>query len=532
MGKTLAELAMAGFAALGIFGSPYAGNQVSYAQEVQSERQRVPVPPEGAIKIAEKEIREIYLTEYRTSDPAKKKAFGEKLLANGREAADKAQKYVLLRDAANTLADLLELDSAFEAVKELGNTFEGYPTLNEYYKYLTTAQKRARTKDEATKVANAYLQLADLAVQEKNYSFATKTAKTAETVGKKTGDTFLVERASNLVKAIPDMEREYGLYKKAEDLLQVNPNDPDANTIVGKYKGFVEGDWEKALLHLSRGTNGISQAADQEIMLRSSNMDNPDAVCLVADLWYNLSNKAKNALDKNRFAAHSRELFKYALENGATGFKRDMAEKRIGELEKKVNPTARGPPGTGGWIDLMKMIDPTKDSVNGKWEIRNGSWVSDNSNQARLEIPYQPPEEYDFRITFTRTKGNDVVAQILSKNGRQFMWGAGWGQDKYLSFELIDGKGAGFNKTTIERNGYLKNGKMHTSLVEVRKGGVKAYLDGKLMAEYKTNYDDLSLVSTWQLRDSNSLGIGSYASPTIFHKIELCEVTGKGKRLR
>jgi hypothetical protein len=270
MGKTLAELALA-FAGFALSGTPYVEAQ-PYNQETQQQtiKQKVPIPPAGEISRVEKEIRELYKEEYKLIDPPKKKAFGDKLLANGRESNDNAQKYVLLRDAANTLADLLELGSAFEAVKALGDSFDGYNALDTYDKYLAAAQKKARTKDDAGKVAEAYLQLADAAVKEKNYKVALGSAKSAETVGKKAGDTSLVEKASDLVKSIPDMEKEYSLVKKAEETLQLNPNDPEANAIVGKYKGFVDNDWDAALKYFSRGANGLGPIADQEILLRSA----------------------------------------------------------------------------------------------------------------------------------------------------------------------------------------------------------------------------------------------------------------------
>jgi len=34
------------------------------------------------------------------------------------------------------------------------------------------------------------------------------------------------------------------------------------------------------------------------------------------------------------------------------------------------------------------------------------------------------------------------------------------------------------------------------------------------------------------MRNSTTLGIGSYESSTSFHKVELIEVTGKGKKSR
>jgi len=341
MGKTLAEMALCGFAALGIFGSPYVGAQpaVPAAQDLQPPQapgQKSPIPSDTEIKLAEKEIREVYKDEYKITDPAKKKAFADKLLTNGRAATNNAQKYVLLREASNTLADLLELNNAHDAVKAMRDNFDSFNSLDTYDKLLSAAQKKTKTKEDAGKVAEAYMQLADNAVGDKNYKIALSSAKSAETIGKKAGDASLVDKAGDLIKAIPEIEKEYSIVKKAEDTLKLNPNDPEANTIVGKYLAFVDNDWDAALKLLSKGSNGVSKAAEQEITLRSGGSDNPESIAQVADLWYEQSNKITNVLDKKRFATHAFELYQQAQPK-ATGLTKDKIDKRISELEKKVS---------------------------------------------------------------------------------------------------------------------------------------------------------------------------------------------------
>ena len=42
-------------------------------------------------------------------------------------------------------------------------------------------------------------------------------------------------------------------------------------------------------------------------------------------------------------------------------------------------------------IDLLSRINPAKDVKGGKWEIKDGTLVSDNKWGAHIHIPYQPP---------------------------------------------------------------------------------------------------------------------------------------------
>src|SRR5262249_451802 len=53
-------------------------------------------------------------------------------------------------------------------------------------------------------------------------------------------------------------------------------------------------------------------------------------------------------------------------------------------------------------IKLLPVVEIAKDRVHGTWEKKDGALVSGPEQRARIEIPYIPPAEYDFRIAFTR----------------------------------------------------------------------------------------------------------------------------------
>ena len=65
--------------------------------------------------------------------------------------------------------------------------------------------------------------------------------------------------------------------------------------------------------------------------------------------------------------------------------------------------------------------------------------------------------------------------------------------------------------------------------MRVRKNGVEALLDGKVMSKWDTDYSDASPAPFWSLRDRSLLGLGTGSSKTVFHAIEVKEVSGPGK---
>jgi formylglycine-generating enzyme required for sulfatase activity/tRNA A-37 threonylcarbamoyl transferase component Bud32 len=182
----------------------------------------------------------------------------------------------------------------------------------------------------------------------------------------------------------------------------------------------------------------------------------------------------------------------------------------------------------GGAIDLLPLIVPDKDGVHGQWQFKDGALCSNEAVNARIQVPYQPPAEYDLRISFTRTAGPDGVSQILVGNGRQFRFQVGGMGNTNAAFETVDGKDIASANNAVKRDAWLTTGRRYSSLVQVRKAGVKAFLDGALVTELKTDYTNVGMMPHWLMNDKRVLGLGSWKSPTTFHQVEIVEISGPG----
>lgn len=66
-------------------------------------------------------------------------------------------------------------------------------------------------------------------------------------------------------------------------------------------------------------------------------------------------------------------------------------ERRIAEANKHAAPST---------LDLLALVDPAKDAVSGSWKTNEEGLVGGPGDLTRIELPYEPPEEYDFRVTF------------------------------------------------------------------------------------------------------------------------------------
>lgn len=199
-----------------------------------------------------------------------------------------------------------------------------------------------------------------------------------------------------------------------------------------------------------------------------------------------------------------------------------------GPVEARMTSAAAWP----GAVRLLPLVEPARDAVLGRWRMRDGALVcADNVQAARLQLPYEPPEEYDFRIVFTRTEGDQPVGQLFSQDEKPALWVMGHWCNSCFGFEMVKGRSANNNPLTVWTPHCLGNNHVYASVLQVRKSGARAFLDGRLMNEWKTDFSDASRQKLWKLPNERALGLVSDRVATTFHSVDVMEIAGKGKVL-
>ncbi len=187
-------------------------------------------------------------------------------------------------------------------------------------------------------------------------------------------------------------------------------------------------------------------------------------------------------------------------------------------------------------LDLLALIDPNADAFSRRW-TRAGAvltcekGVFPDAPWSSIEIPYQPPDEYDLLISFNRTDGDNMLGITLPRNDREFSFVVSAGNTS--GFDKADGKGCGVNSAgrTITMN--FENNRTYTCVVHVRNDGASASIDGKILTEWKTDYKDVGRPKDPpQRRHQAALGIAIWMSSFSFDQIKLVEVSGKGTFVR
>jgi hypothetical protein len=212
---------------------------------------------------------------------------------------------------------------------------------------------------------------------------------------------------------------------------------------------------------------------------------------------------------------------------------------RAGEPEPSAKPSTRNPlpvvpreedRRTGPVVDLLPLLNVEKDGLYGRW-ARTDDGVTFKDGHGYLEFPYHPPDEYDFRIEFTCRAGTGRVSQVVAHANRSFSYVMNATPDAGFGLGKITGKKANKNPTTRRRA--LTLNERHVCTIRIRKDRVVVEVDGENMADWKTDYSDLSYPpQAWKGRDRSALGLALHEMETVLHRAEVVEITGPGRFMR
>jgi hypothetical protein len=482
-------------------------------QPVALPQAQEPIPSAAELARSRKLFKEVFAKQLGDRSPSGRRALAEKLLEEaGKLAQVPTDRYVLLVGARQAAVEGSDLRLCVKAADALGR---GYRV--DALQVKVDAALKAGVRGDSAAIAGencrAGLEVIEQLLAMEDYGNAARIAGALQ-VPAASDPMFniLVQQRAKEVEAL-----RIGRDRIAADLVKLKaaPDDPGANGAVGSYHCLLRGDWDQGLPMLAKGSAAASELAKAELTKTSES----SLLVRLGDGWWELADK-QGELPRSRMRQHAATLYRRAFDD-ATGLRKTALEQRISEA---VGVRL---------VELLPMVDPTADSTHGVWSVETTGLTSSNQVD-RLELPYQPPEEYLFRIEFTRVEGDEAVAQWMSKSSHSFLWIMGIFRSTTLGFEKIDGKFVAENPTRIQVKRLFENRRRYVSVVEVRNGRMRAYIEGKLMSDLKTDYHEFSSHDSgeWQPRDPLRLAIGTLNSPSIFHHIEVLELSGVGKVLR
>ncbi len=192
-------------------------------------------------------------------------------------------------------------------------------------------------------------------------------------------------------------------------------------------------------------------------------------------------------------------------------------------------PNVAGPTSPLAPINLLATADATQGALKGDWQTTPEGLVLKNDTSDSSQVfafDFIPPEEYDFEIEFTIQDGLREACQIFPIAGRSILWKMGFGSGEFTPFSfgpLLDGglpTARGRSEAVIPRP-RLKQDQRYRSVVEVRRGSVRALLDGQEVLRWNGDFQRLDNEEPFRLTNPRNVGVGSWASGIHFHKAEI-----------
>lgn len=281
------------------------------------------VPAEPAVAQAEADLREVYKAEFAKKTAVEKKALAQQLLdLAAKTPDDPTARYAMLRLSRDLAAEAQDGPLVIRAINELGRFYD-VPAADQMAaaleKILAVTQQQAALRE----LADLALTTADKVIAQDGLDAGVRLTQVAATAARR-----------GVLPGADEFDARLATVKKLRDVftsevqgalatLAMNPSDPAANQIVGKFRCYHQGRWETGVRHLSRSDSLILKtAADAEL--------DPDAARngKAGDAWWEVARIATDPVEKKQADARAKMWYLRSL-SSLTGLPLARAQTRL-----------------------------------------------------------------------------------------------------------------------------------------------------------------------------------------------------------
>ena len=263
--------------------------------------------------------------------------------------------------------------------------------------------------------------------------------------------------------------------------------------------------------------------------------DAPELACLELGKWYQTLAETAPAGAKGAMLVRAEAYYERFLElHTVKDLDRTAAALALEQIQAALEKLGSAMAKKGRGIELLKLVDPAKDTVAGKWRIQAAALESVPSVYARFTLPIAPEGSYDLTVQFLRATGDGPILVNLptGSSSTQVVLDAKGG---YYGLLKIGDNDLRENATTL-RLGAFENARPHTLAVKVVLNGdqvaVRAAMNGRTIINWKGPQSALSVSGPFTMPNRKALGLCTYGSRVIFRSVRLRMLSGKAKRVR
>ena len=292
----------------------------------ESAAEKLPIPKQPAQAKADHELRERFKADFAKHDAGSDLELARKLRGESDHTDDPATRFVMLKESRELFISAGELEAALAVIDQMA---AGFTIDIRDMKLGAMSVAVDKSLIEPPAMTAVYLNLGDRFLDEGDVDMAEHSCRLAQNVmhNHRFNDAQLESRWKEQHRVVMISLRQTQNVIGAVRKLKANPDDPDANLIVGKYACFFRGLWEKNLSLLTKGSDTRLKAlADDELKIPAS----PQAMLAVADGWWAVADTAATPVETRKIHRHAAEWYAKALPQ-LDGVQKQTAQQRVAD---------------------------------------------------------------------------------------------------------------------------------------------------------------------------------------------------------
>jgi sugar lactone lactonase YvrE len=265
--------------------------------------------------------------------PADAVALAQTLLDHARQLkSNDPGRFVSLREARDVAARAGAMPLALQAIDEMGRTFAAdVPALQA--EALATAVANVKRAEAGKSLVEVALGLAAAEMEADHYEQAGRLAHLAEGAARKAKDLPLVLAVQKYERGVLAARREHEHLPPFAERLRKDPQDPEANLVVGRFLVLFKGDWGRGLFLLAQGSDHDLRLLAQRDLARP---EGPHEQVEMGDAWWR---QAERAGDQAKVHLRQRAVYWYELALPAVDAPaRARLEERVAEVPRPPLP--------------------------------------------------------------------------------------------------------------------------------------------------------------------------------------------------
>jgi len=188
------------------------------------------------------------------------------------------------------------------------------------------------------------------------------------------------------------------------------------------------------------------------------------------------------------------------------------------------------------WIDLLHLIDPAQDAVQGSWQRQpHGLLIGERQDGNRIMVPLTISGSYELELKFVRTAHDQALGVVLPVGSAAVALTFSRNRGEVHGLDMLNKHGPAKNRTGY-RPGKLVNGQEYAVKVRVEPLGEKAHivawLDDDQLFDWTGRMEAMVPPPKWRMPFAGAPGLVCQNVPAFFPMFRLRMTSGEARFLR